>query len=363
MYDYIIVGSGLFGAVFAYEAYKKGKKCLVLEKRDHVGGNIYTQNVCGINVHEYGPHIFHTSNKQIWDYINQFATFNHFVNRPRINYKDKIYSFPINLLTLYQVFGVKDPILAKEILEKNKIPIVNPANLEEWCLSEIGKDLYEIFIKGYTKKQWMKDPKELPSSIIKRIPIRTNFDDNYYFDKYQGIPEGGYTKIIDKMLYNIPCFINTDYLKNKDKWNKFGSKIIYTGPIDAYYDYCYGELEYRTTKFERKVLDIKDYQGVAQMNYTDENVPYTRIIEHKHFEFGQQDKTVITLEFPDTWDRTKIPYYPINDGKNNALYKKYRERADQEKNIIFGGRLAEYKYYDMHQIIGAALHLAKQELI
>lgn len=363
MYDYIIVGSGLFGSVFAFEAYKKGKKCLVLEKRSHVGGNIYTQNVHGINVHEYGPHIFHTSNKEIWDYVNQFTTFNHFVNRPRVNYKDKIYSFPINLLTLYQVFGVKDPASAKEILEKNKIPIANPSNLEEWCLSEIGTDLYEIFIKGYTKKQWMKDPKELPASIIKRIPVRTNFDDNYYFDRYQGIPEGGYTKIIDKMLYNIPCFVNTDYLKHKNKWDRLGNKIIYTGPIDAYYDYCYGELEYRATKFEHKVLDIKDYQGIAQMNYTSEDISYTRIIEHKHFEFGQQDKTVITLEFPDTWDRTKIPYYPINDGKNNALYKKYRERAEQEKNVIFGGRLAEYRYYDMHQIIGAALHLAKQELI
>jgi len=243
------------------------------------------------------------------------------------------------------------------------MPIVDPLNLEEWCLSEIGKDLYEIFIKGYTKKQWMKNPKDLPSSIIKRIPIRTNFDDNYYNDVYQGIPIGGYTKIIDKMLYNIPCFINTDYLRNKNEWNKLASKIIYTGPIDAFYDYCYGELEYRVTKFEHKVLDIKDYQGVAQMNYTDENVPYTRIIEHKHFEFGQQDKTIITLEFPEQWNRTKIPYYPINDGKNNALYKKYRERADLESNVIFGGRLAEYRYYDMHQIIGAALHLAKQELI
>jgi UDP-galactopyranose mutase len=363
MYDYVIVGSGLFGSVFAYEAYKKGKKCLVLEKRNHIGGNIYTQNIHGINVHEYGPHIFHTSNKQIWDYINQFAVFNHFVNRPRVNYKDKIYSFPINLLTLYQVFGVKDPTAAKEILEKNKIFFTNPSNLEEWCLSEIGKDLYETFIKGYTKKQWMKDPKDLPSSIIKRIPIRTNFDDNYYNDTYQGIPIGGYTKIIDKMLYNIPCFVNTDYLKNKNEWNKLANKIVYTGPIDAFYEYCYGELEYRTTKFEHKVLEVKDYQGVAQMNFTDENVPYTRIIEHKHFEFGQQDKTIITLEFPEQWNSNKVPYYPVNDGKNNALYKKYRERADQEKNIIFGGRLAEYKYYDMHQIIGAALHLAKQELI
>ena len=363
MYDYLIVGSGLFGSVFAYEATKRGKKCLVLEKRNHVGGNIYTSNIEGINVHEYGPHIFHTSNKQIWDYVNQFATFNNFTNRPRVNYKNQIYSFPINLLTLYQVWGVTETTAAIEKLNSSKINIVNPSNLEDWCLSQIGPELYEIFIKGYTKKQWMKDPKDLPTSIIKRIPIRTNFNDNYYTDHYQGIPEGGYTKIVDKMLCNIPVLYNTDYLANKKEWDRSATKVIYTGSIDAYFDYCYGDLEYRTTNFNTKILPIKDYQGVAQMNYTDESVPHTRIIEHKHFEFGQQDKTVLTIETPDTWSRTKIPYYPINDGKNNALYIKYRERADLETNVIFGGRLAEYKYYDMHQIVGAALHLVKQEFV
>lgn len=362
MYDYLIVGSGLFGSVFAYEATKLGKKCLVIEKREHVGGNVYTKNVEGINVHEYGPHIFHTSNKVIWDYVNQFATFNNFVNRPRVNFKNKIYSFPINLLTLYQVWGLNTPEQAIKKLASVKLLNTNPTNLEDWCLAEIGSELYEIFIKGYTKKQWMRDPKDLPTSIIKRLPIRTDFNDNYYTDSYQGIPEGGYTKIIDKMLYNTPVMNGVDYLKNKQKWSKLAKRIIYTGRIDAYFDYCYGDLEYRTTRFEHITKPIKDYQGVAQMNYTGDEVQHTRIIEHKHFEFGQQDNTIITIETPDTWSRTKEPYYPINDGKNNALYKKYKERADLENNVLFGGRLAEYRYYDMHQVIGAALHLIKQEL-
>lgn len=363
MFDYLVVGSGLFGSVFAHEVTKSGKKCLVIEKRDHIGGNIYTQNIRDINVHEYGPHIFHTSNKEIWDYINQFATFNNFVNRPKVKYKDKIYSFPINLFTLYQVFNVTAPGEAILALQRNKKSIDNPSNLEEWCLSEIGETLYEIFIKGYTSKQWMRDPKDLPASIIKRIPIRTDFDDNYYFDKYQGIPEGGYTRIIEKMLNGIEVITKTDYLSDKNKWDSLAKKTLYTGPIDAYFNYCYGDLEYRTTKFEHKIIPVKDFQGVAQMNYTEQSVPFTRIIEHKHFEFGKQDTTVITVERPDVWDRTKIPYYPINDGKNNELYKKYKERAELETNIIFGGRLAEYRYYDMHQVIGAALHTAKKELI
>lgn len=362
MYDYLIVGSGLFGAVFAYEATLRGKKCLVLEKRKHIGGNIYTKNIESIHVHEYGPHIFHTSNKQIWDYINQFAEFNNFVNRPKVSYKNKIYSFPINLLTMFQVWGVTTPQEAIAKLAESKVFITNPCNLEEWCLSEIGSELYEIFIKGYTKKQWMRDPKDLPASIIKRLPVRTDFNDNYYADIYQGIPKGGYTQIIEKMLFNTSVMTDVDYLKNRQKWNNIANKIIYTGPIDAYFEYSYGDLEYRTTKFNHSILPIKDYQGIAQMNFTEEEIPHTRIIEHKHFEFGQQDNTVITTEIPDTWDRTKVPYYPVNDGKNNALYKKYRERAETEKNVIFGGRLAEYKYYDMHQIIGAALHLVKQEL-
>ncbi len=364
MYDYLIVGTGLFGSVFAYEATKRGKSCLALEKRDHIGGNVYTRNVSGINVHEYGIHVFHTSNKDIWDYINKFATFNSFVNRPKVNYKGKIYSFPINLFTLYQVWGVNTPEQAIKKLKENKLNIENPSNLEEWCLLEIGKELYEIFIKGYTQKQWMLDPKELPTSIIKRLPIRTDFNDNYYFDIYQGIPEGGYTQIFEKMLQGVTVLKRADYLANKQHWDTQATKVVYTGPIDEYFDYCYGELDYRTTKFDHIILDsVKDYQGVAQVNYTDLETPYTRIIEHKHFEFGKQDFSVITKEYPDVWSKDKIPYYPINDGKNNALYKKYRERADLEKNVIFGGRLAEYRYYDMHQVIGAALHTVKKEFV
>lgn len=363
MYDYLIVGSGLFGSTFAYEATKRGKSCIVLEKRAHIGGNVYTREDSGIHIHEYGIHVFHTSNKEIWDYVNQFAKFNNFINRPRVNYKNKIYSFPINLLTLHQLWKVNTPEEAINKLNDSKIKIDNPSNLEEWCLSEIGTELYETFIKGYTQKQWMTDPRNLPTFIIKRIPIRTNFDDNYYFDTYQGIPEGGYTQIFEKMLYGSCVLLNTDYFANKTMWDAHAKKVIYTGPIDEYFNYCYGDLDYRTTKFEHIKLDkVKDYQGVAQVNYTDLETPYTRIIEHKHFEFGKQDYTVITKEYPDVWCRSKIPYYPINNGKNNALYKKYKERADQEKNIIFGGRLAEYRYYDMHQVIGAALHLAKQEL-
>lgn len=362
MYDYLVVGSGLFGSIFAYEATTRGKSCLVLEKRKHIGGNVYTRNDNGIHVHEYGIHVFHTSNKDLWDYINKFAKFNNFTNRPRVNYRGKIYSFPINLLTLSQLWGVVTPEEATKKLNEVKIKINNPSNLEEWCLSEIGPELYETFIKGYTQKQWMTDPKNLPTFIIKRIPIRTNFDDNYYFDTYQGIPEGGYTQIFEKMLKDITVLNQADYLLNKTHWDSQAKKVIYTGPIDEYFDYCYGELDYRTTKFDHIFLDnTKDYQGVAQVNYTDVETPYTRIIEHKHFEFGKQDYSVITKEYPDTWSRHKIPYYPINDGKNNALYKKYRERADLEKNVIFGGRLAEYRYYDMHQVIGAALHLVKQE--
>ena len=362
MYDYLIVGSGLFGSIFAYEANRRGRKCLVLEKRDHIGGNVYTRNVDGIHVHEYGIHVFHTSNKEIWDYVNQFAKFNNFTNRPKVKYKGNIYSFPINLLTLQQLWRVTTPQEAIERLNISKVKIDNPANLEEWCLSEIGEELYETFIKGYTQKQWMTDPKNLPTFIIKRIPIRTNFDDNYYFDTYQGIPEGGYTQIFEKLLQGIEVVTNTDYLAGRTHWNKLARKIVYTGPIDAYYEYSEGDLDYRTTRFEHKKYNIKDYQGVAQINYTDVNIPFTRIIEHKHFEFGKQDYTVVTTEYPDTWSRSKIPYYPINDGKNNALYKKYKERAESETNVIFGGRLAEYRYYDMHQVIGAALHTVKQEL-
>jgi UDP-galactopyranose mutase len=356
MYDYLIVGSGLYGSVFAHEAKKAGKTCLVLEKKEHIGGNIYTKNVSGINVHEYGPHIFHTSNKKIWDYINQFATFNNFVNRPRVNYKNKLYSFPINLLTLYQLWNVKTPQEAIEKLNISKIKIDNPQNLEEWCLNEIGTELYETFIKGYTQKQWKADPKELPTFIIKRIPIRTNFDDNYYFDTYQGIPIGGYTQIIEKMLDGIEVKLNTDYLADKDNWNKVSKKVLYTGPIDAYFNYQFGDLDYRTTKFEHEIIHIKDYQGNAIINYTSADVPYTRIIEHKHFDMVNVPYTLITREYPEDWKRELTPYYPINNEKNTKIYNQYKELTKTLKNVLFGGRLAEYRYYDMHQVIAAAWH-------
>jgi len=361
MYDYLIVGSGLYGSVFAHEANKAGKTCLVLEKKEHIGGNIYTKNVGGIHVHEYGPHIFHTSSKKIWDYVNQFATFNNFVNRPKVDYKGKVYSFPINLLTLYQLWGVKTPEEAIEKLLASKVKIDNPQNLEEWCLNEIGTELYETFIKGYTQKQWKTDPKELPTFIIKRIPIRTNFDDNYYFDTYQGIPVGGYTQIIEKMLSGIEVKLNTDYLANKESWDKVAKKVLYTGPIDAYFNYQFGDLDYRTTSFEHEMVPIKDYQGNALINYTDVNVPYTRIIEHKHFDPVNVPHTLITREYPEDWKRGLTPYYPINNEKNTKIYNQYRELTKTLPNVLFGGRLAEYKYYDMHQVIAAALHDFEKE--
>jgi UDP-galactopyranose mutase len=361
MYDYLIVGSGLYGSVFAHEANKAGKTCLVLEKKEHIGGNIYTKNVGGIHVHEYGPHIFHTSSKKIWDYVNQFATFNNFVNRPKVDYKGKLYSFPINLLTLYQLWGVKTPEEAIEKLLASKVKINNPQNLEEWCLNEIGTELYETFIKGYTQKQWKTDPKELPTFIIKRIPIRTNFDDNYYFDTYQGIPIGGYTQIIEKMLSGIEVKLNTDYLADKETWDKVAKKVLYTGPIDAYFNYQFGDLDYRTTSFEHEMVPIKDYQGNALINYTDVNVPYTRIIEHKHFDPVNVPHTLITREYPEDWKRGLTPYYPINNEKNTKIYNQYKELTKTLPNVLFGGRLAEYKYYDMHQVIAAALHDFEKE--
>ena len=362
MYDYLIVGSGLYGSVFAHEATKAGKTCLVLEKKEHIGGNIYTKNVGGINVHEYGPHIFHTSNRKIWDYVNQFATFNNFVNRPKVSYKNKLYSFPINLLTLYQLWDVKTPEQATEKLLANKVKIDNPQNLEEWCLSEIGTELYETFIKGYTQKQWKADPKELPTFIIKRIPIRTNFDDNYYFDTYQGIPIGGYTQIIEKMLSGVEVKLNTDYLADKDNWDRIAKKILYTGPIDAYFNYQFGDLDYRTTSFEHEMVPVKDYQGNALINYTDVDVPYTRVIEHKHFDQVNVSHTLITREYPEVWKRGLTPYYPINNEKNTKIYNQYKELTKELSNVLFGGRLAEYKYYDMHQVIASALEATKKEV-
>jgi len=359
MYDFLIVGCGLFGATFAQQAKQKGKKCLIIDSRNHIGGNIYTENKDGINIHTYGPHIFHTNNDEIWNYINRFTKFNHFVNRPKVNYKCKLYSFPINLFTLYQLWGVKTPEEAKLKLESVRIKIEEPKNLEEWILSQVGEELYYTFIHGYTKKQWNKNPKDLPSFIIKRLPIRLNFDDNYFFDKYQGIPIGGYTKIIENMTEGIEVILNENYFNRRDYWNAKAYKIIFTGKIDEFYNYKYGELEYRSLEFKTERHEIKDYQGNAIINYTDENILYTRILEHKHFEFGDQNYTYITKEYPNNWDRNKIPYYPINNDINNNLYKKYRQMSEKENNILFGGRLAEYKYYDMHQIIGSALQKSK----
>lgn len=360
-YDYLIVGTGLFGSVFAYEANKIGKKVLVLEKRNHIGGNCYTEKIENINVHKYGPHIFHTNDKRIWDYINQFAEFNNFINRPKVNFKENLYSFPINLFTLYQLWGTKTPEEAKNKLEQLKIPNKNPQNLEEWILSQVGEEIYEKFIKGYTTKQWGREPNYLPSSIIKRLPIRLTFDDNYFNDKYQGIPNGGYTQIFEKMLNGIEVINQVDFLKDKSYFENKAKKIIFSGKIDELYDYTFGQLEYRSLRFENEIHN-GDFQGNAVVNYTEQNVPYTRICEHKHFEFGTGEKTIITKEYPDTYDTTKVPYYPIRDSKNLELYHKYKLLTEKENRYILGGRLAEYKYYDMHQIIGSALNKVKKEL-
>ena len=361
MYDYLIIGSGLFGSVCARELTDSGFKCLVIDKRKHIGGNVYTENIKGINIHKYGPHIFHTSNTKLWNYVNKFVKFNHFSYRPRVNYNGKIYSFPINMMTLYQLWGVTSPEEALNKINKVKLDIKKPSNLEEYILSKVGLEIYETFIKGYTKKQWEKDPKDLPMSIIKRIPIRLTFDDNYYFDKYQGIPIGGYTKLIEKLLKGIDVKLSEDYFNNKSKWDLASNKIIFTGKIDEYFNYKFGELEYRGLDFKHEILDIDNFQGVAGMNYTSENVPFTRIVEHKHFEFGTQKYTVITKEYPKKAGKKDIPYYPINDETNNNRYNKYKKLA-KETNIIFGGRLAEYKYYDMHQVIGSALSKVRKEI-
>jgi UDP-galactopyranose mutase len=361
MYDYLIIGSGFFGSIFAYEMNKIGKKVLIIEKRSHIGGNCYTENVEGISVHKYGPHIFHTNDKRIWDYVNKFADFNHYVNRPKVLHGDSIYSFPINLMTLYQLWKVKTPEQAIQKLEKVKIKCENPKNLEEWILSQVGEEIYEIFIKGYTTKQWGREPKELPSSIIKRLPIRLTFDDNYFNDRFQGIPIGGYTQIFQRMLEGIEVQTGVDFFENKDYFEKISKKIVFTGKIDQLFDYTYGELEYRSLKFINETHD-GDYQGNAVVNYTESHIPFTRICEHKHFEFGKQEKTVITKELPDSYDKTKVPYYPIGDQKNLEIYEKYKTLTKKQNKFILGGRLAEYKYYDMHQIVGSALHCVKKEI-
>ena len=362
-YDYLIVGSGLFGAIFAYEARKREKKCLVIEKRNHIGGNIYTENIEKINVHKYGAHIFHTSNKEVWEYINRFAEFNRYTNSPIARYKDEIYNMPFNMNTFNKIWGVITPDEAKiKIKEELKEANVNePRNLEEQAIKLVGKTIYEKLVKGYTEKQWGRKAAELPSFIIKRLPVRFTYDNNYFNDIYQGIPIGGYTQIIEKLLNGIEVRLECDYFDNKEKLNNICKKIIFTGPIDQYYNYCFGELEYRSVRFETEVLDTDNYQGNAVVNYTEYEVPYTRIIEHKHFEFGKQPKTVISKEYSEKWNRTKEPYYPVNDKKNNELYEKYRKLADEDKNVIFGGRLGQYKYYDMDKVILAALNCVKEE--
>ncbi len=363
-YDYLIVGAGLFGSVFAYEAKKKGKSCLVIEKRNHIGGNIYTENIEGINVHTYGAHIFHTSNKYVWDYINQFAEFNNFINSPIAVYNEELYNLPFNMNTFSKLWGIKTPFEAKRIIEKqiSEAGISEPKNLEEQAISLVGKDIYEKLIKGYTEKQWGRRCEELPAFIIRRLPVRFTYNNNYFNDPYQGIPIGGYTKIIEKMLVGVDVLLNTNYFDFIKENKEIANKILYTGPIDEYYDYCFGELEYRSLKFDTQLLDEENYQGNAVVNYTAADVTYTRIIEHKHFEFGKQSKTVITHEYPADWQPGIEPYYPVNDQKNNDLFKRYSELASKESNIIFGGRLGQYKYYDMDKVIEAALEVAKNQL-
>ncbi len=363
-YDYLIVGSGLFGAVFAHEAKKAGKKCIVIDRRNHIGGNIYTEEVEGIQVHKYGAHIFHTSNDRIWNYIQQFGEFNRFTNSPVARYKDELYNLPFNMNTFNKMWGVITPEEAEAKLEEQRreAGIEKPKNLEEQALSLIGRDVYEKLIKGYTEKQWGRRATELPAFIIKRLPVRLTYDNNYFNDSHQGIPKEGYTSLIERMLEGIEVRLDTDFLKNREELMELADKIIYTGMIDEYYDYCYGELEYRSLRFETEVLDMNNYQGNAVVNYTEYEVPYTRIIEHKHFAFGTQPKTVITREYPDDWKRGDEPYYPVNDEKNNNLYKKYKELSEKEERVIFGGRLGSYKYYDMHNVIYEALQCAKKEL-
>lgn len=359
-FDYLIVGSGLFGSIVAFRAKNIGKKSLVLEKRSHLGGNIYTENIKGINVHKYGAHIFHTNNKVVWDFVNSFVEFNRYTNSPVANYKGILYNLPFNMNTFYQMWGVTTPTQAFDKIEQQRKEsgIIDPQNLEEQAISLIGKDIYYKLIKEYTEKQWGRKATDLPAFIIKRIPVRFTFDNNYFNDKYQGIPIGGYTKLIEKLLNDVEVRVNVDYFDNKEYFDSLADKIIYTGEIDKYFDYCYGNLEYRSLSFESTFLDnTSNYQGNAVVNYTDSETPYTRIIEHKHFEFGTQPFTIISKEYSKEWMPGKEPFYPVNDTKNSELYAKYKELADRQPNTTFGGRLAEYKYYDMHQIVENALNL------
>lgn len=363
-YDYLIVGSGLFGAIFAYEATKRGRKCLVIDKRNHIGGNIYCENIEGVNVHKYGAHIFHTSNKRVWEYVNQFVEFNRYTNSPVANYKGELYNLPFNMNTFYQLWGVRAPQEAKDKIKEQvqEAGITNPANLEEQAISLVGKDIYEKLIKGYTEKQWGKLAIELPAFIINRLPVRFTFDNNYFNDRYQGVPIGGYNVLIEKLLKKIKVKLGVDFFDNREELEQVADKIVFTGMIDQFYNYRFGELEYRSLRFEEEILNVENYQGNAVINYTEYEIPFTRIIEHKHFEDSISNKTVITREYPATWIKGDEPYYPINNKENNTKYQLYKELADKEKNIIFGGRLGEYKYYDMHLVIERALQVVEEEL-
>ena len=359
-YDYLIVGAGLFGAVFAYEATKAGKKCLVIDRRDHIAGNIYTEEMEGINVHKYGAHIFHTSDKKIWDYVNQFAEFNNYINSPVAVYKDELYNLPFNMNTFSKMWNIRTPMEAKAKIKEqiDSLDIKEPKNLEEQALSLVGTDVYEKLIKGYTEKQWGRDCKELPAFIIKRLPLRFTYDNNYFNDRYQGIPMGGYTEIVSKMLEGAEVLTGVDYFEFRKDNPDIAEVTVFTGMIDEYFDFCYGHLEYRTVRFETEVQDTDNYQGNAVVNYTEKEIPWTRIIEHKHFEYGTQEKTVISKEYSTEWTPGMEPYYPVNNDRNDTLFAKYRELADKEANVIFGGRLGNYKYYDMDKVIDAALTAA-----
>ena len=374
-YDYLIVGAGLFGATFAYEAGKKDKSCLVIDRRDHIAGNVYTKEEDGINVHVYGAHIFHTSDKKIWQYINQFAEFNNYINSPIAVYKDELYNLPFNMNTFSKMWNIRTPQEAKDIIASQiaELNITEPKNLEEQALSLAGRDVYEKLVKGYTEKQWGRDCKELPSFIIKRLPLRFTYDNNYFNDRFQGIPMGGYTQIVEKMLEKADVVCGVDFFDMRDEKNKLMGqlpdgtqvsydKILFTGQIDEYYDYKFGPLEYRSVRFETEKLDMENYQGNAVVNYTDREVPYTRIIEHKHFEFGKQPTTIISREYSSEWKPGVEPYYPVNNEKNNALYEKYAAQAKEEGDVIFGGRLGQYKYYDMDKVLMAALECCEEEL-
>ena len=363
-YDYLVVGAGLYGAVFACEAKKAGKSVLVIDKRPNIAGNVYTEEVEGINVHVYGAHIFHTNNKKVWDYITQYAEFNRFTNSPVANYKGELYSLPFNMYTFNKMWGVVTPeeAAAKIEQQKQEAGITDPKNLEEQAISLVGRDIFEKLVKGYTEKQWGRDCKDLPAFIIKRLPVRLTFDNNYFNALYQGIPMGGYTKMVANLLDGIEVRLNVDYLQNKEELDALADKVVYTGPIDAYFGYQLGTLEYRSVRFETEVLDKPNFQGNAAVNYTDRETPWTRIIEHKWFEFGTQPKTVISREYSSEWKPGDEPYYPVNDERNGALYQQYKALADKEEKIIFGGRLGEYKYYDMDAVIASALDMCEKEL-